>query len=416
MKIAIIGDMHLGAFQADERREDSFVQAREAVELALKENADLILLTGDVFDSRVPTQDVLAKAMEILHLPKKKYPLLKQEAEIEKLERKNEKEIPRSALFGIPVIAIHGNHDRRGKGLINPVELLEKAGLLIHLNVATIILRIAKSQEPIAIHGMSYVPEKYAREVLQKFNPTPVKGAINIFLFHQSVGQYLYSDEEHPTLMLEDLPRGFNLVVDGHIHWADTYSENGLNFLLVGSTISTQMRKIEAERPKVIHIFENGKIRQKKIETQRELFYETLTFNEIEPDLLRKKVSEILEKIPEKNKKPLVRLVLKGTIKHGFEAADLNLHKIEEEFRDRCILHIGREKLFSKEAAQTREILEQLLKKQISIDERGLQILQQNLAETNFKDTEVVEQFLNTLIEEGAESAYKFLRTKFNNS
>ncbi|HIK00180.1 TPA: DNA repair exonuclease [archaeon] len=408
MKIAIIGDMHLGAFQADERREDSFIQAREAIELALKENADLILLAGDIFDTRVPTQDILAKAMEIFHLPKKKYPLLKQEAEIESLHGKSEKEIPRSSLFGIPIVAIHGNHDRRGKGLTNPVELLEKAGLLIHLNVGTIVLSL--KGEKIAIHGMSYVPEKYAREVLQKLNPIPVKGATNIFMFHQAVGQYLYSDEEHPTLMLEDLPRGFNLVVDGHIHWSDNYKGDGLNFLLAGSTISTQMRRIEAERPKAIHIFENGKLRQKKLETQRELFYETLTFNEIEPDPLRKKVSEVLSKIPEKNKKPLVRLVLKGTIKHGFEAADLNLHKIEEEFRDRCILHIGREKLFSKETAGTREILEELLKKQISIEERGVQILQKNLAESDFKDLTKIEEFFNTLIENGTDSAYKFLR------
>ena len=132
MKVAIIGDMHLGAFPADERREDSFVQAREAIELALRENADLILLAGDIFDTRIPTQDILAKAMEIFYLPKKKYPVFKQEAEIESLNGKSEKEIPRSALYGIPVVAIHGNHDRRGKGLTNPVELLEKAGLLIH--------------------------------------------------------------------------------------------------------------------------------------------------------------------------------------------------------------------------------------------------------------------------------------------
>lgn len=419
MKIAIIGDMHLGAFPADERREDSFVQANEAIELVLKEDADLILLAGDVFDTRIPTQDTLAKAMQIFL---KATEAKNKGVKIEKLSGKNEKGIPKTALNGVPIIAIHGNHDRRGKGLINPVELLEKAGLLVHLNIATIALSI--NGEKIAVHGMSYVPEKYAAEVLQKFNPTPIKGASNIFIFHQSIGQYLYSDEEHPTLMLEDLPRGFDLVVDGHIHWSDIYNKDGLKFLLTGSTISTQMRKIEAERPKVIHIFETGdqvsgvghQLHSKKLESQRELFYETLNFNEIEPDLLRKKISEKLSEIGAKLKaqsaKPLVRIVLKGTIKHGFEAAELNLHKIEEEFRDKFVLHIGREKLFSRESEGTREILEELLKKQVSIEERGLQLLQKNLAENEFKDFRDIEEFLNILINGDYDEAHKFLRQK----
>ena len=407
MKVAIIGDMHLGAFQADERREDSFIQGREAIETALAEEADLILLAGDIFDVRVPTQDILAKAMGIfLKAAEGKNKGVK----VEKVIGKSEKEIPKTALNGVPIIAIHGNHDRRGKGLTNPVELLEKAGLLIHLNVATIVLSV--NEEKIAIHGMSYVPEKYAKEVLEKFNPAPVKGATNIFMLHQSIGQYLYSDEESPTLMLEDLPRGFDLIVDGHIHWSDLHNKDGLNFLLAGSTVSTQMRKIEAERPKVIHILEKGNLKPLKLNSQRELFYETLNFDEAEPDLLRKKVSEKLKSIPVKypNKKPLVRIVLKGTIKHGFEGADLNLHKIEEEFRNKYILHIGREKIFSKETGETRDVLEQLLKKQVSIEERGLQLLQKNLGETEFGDFGKIEEFLNILAEGNFEQAHKFLK------
>lgn len=408
MKIAVIGDMHLGAFQVDERSDDSFIQAKEAIEIAVKEDADLIVLAGDVFDVRVPTQDVLAKALQIFRIAAESK---NKGAKIEKLIGKDEGEISKTALGGIPIVAIHGNHDRRGKGLVNPVQLMEKAGLLVHLNIATIVIAI--NGERVAIHGMSYVPEKYAKEVLAKFNPNPIKGAANIFIFHQSIGQYLYSNEEHPTLMLEDLPRGFDLIADGHIHWSDTHKGDGLNFLLTGSTISTQMRKIEGERPKAIHIFENGNIRAIPLKSQRELFYETLDFKEIEPDLLRKKISETLHSIKVKgDKKPLVRVVLRGTIKKGFEAADLNLHRIEEEFRGKFILHIGREKLLSKENTAAKEALEQLLKKQISVEERGLQILQAHLSGSGFESFGNAEEFLNVLAEGGQDAAYKFLKEK----
>ena len=403
--------MHLGAFPADERREDSFIQGREAIETAIQENADLIVLAGDVFDVRVPSQDVLAKAMSIFRHAKEAQP---KNAKISKLRGKDEKEISKTALAGIPIVAIHGNHDRRGKGLVNPVELMETAGLLIHLNIATAVFEI--NGEKAAIHGMSYVPEKYAKEVLQKFNPTPVKGAANIFVFHQSIGQFLYSDDEHPTLMLEDLPQGFDLIADGHMHWAAEHSKNGLNFILTGSTVSTQMRKIEAERKKAIHFFEDGKLRQVPIESQRPLFYETLDFKEIEPDSLRKKVVETLNRIPQTaNCKPLVRIVLRGTIKKGFEASDLNLHKIEEEFRDKFILHIGREKLLAKDSSEARDLLEQLLEKQISVEERGIQILQKNLQSSGYELLNSSEEFFNILVEGGQDAANAFLKEKIKN-
>ena len=411
MKIAIIGDMHLGAFQADERREDSFIQGKEAVETAIRENADLIVLAGDVFDVRVPTQDVLAKAMAIFRLAAE---APSKNAKIVELKGKDEKEISRTALSGVPIIAIHGNHDRRGKGLVNPVELMEKAGLLVHLNIAAAVLEI--NSEKATIHGMSYVPEKFAKEVLEKFNPKPIKDATNIFVFHQSIGQFLFTDDEHPSLMLEDLPAGFDLVVDGHIHWSAEHNKNGLNFLLSGSTVSTQMRNIESERKKVIHIFENGKLRSIPLATQRPLYYETIDLREIEPDNLRKKVVETLNHMPQTaNRKPLVRIVLRGTIKKGFEAADLNLHKIEEEFRDKFILHIGREKLLSKDGGEAKDVLEQLLSKHVSVEERGIQILQKNLQASGYDGLDSAEEFFNLLVEGGQDAAYKFLKERLNN-
>ena len=76
-------------------------------------------------------------------------------------------------------------------------------------------------------------------------------------------------------------------------------------------------------------------------------------------------------------------------------------------------MHIGREKLFSKESEGTREILEELLKKQVSIEERGLQILQKNLEGGEFKDATKIEELLNTLVEGNSDTAYKFIRESF---
>ncbi|MCK4884124.1 MAG: metallophosphoesterase, partial [Candidatus Diapherotrites archaeon] len=65
MKIAIISDCHFGVFFGTERENDSFEQAREALFNAIELGADAILLPGDIFDSKIPRPEVMAKAMDI---------------------------------------------------------------------------------------------------------------------------------------------------------------------------------------------------------------------------------------------------------------------------------------------------------------------------------------------------------------
>ena len=69
MKIAIISDMHFGYAWGKERGEESFTQGKEVIEKAVKEKVDFILLPGDIFDSRVPKQEIMERAMRILSIP-----------------------------------------------------------------------------------------------------------------------------------------------------------------------------------------------------------------------------------------------------------------------------------------------------------------------------------------------------------
>lgn len=60
MKIAILSDFHLGYARF---YQDSFVQAERALDAA--SGADLILLAGDIFDARMPKQEVFARAFDL---------------------------------------------------------------------------------------------------------------------------------------------------------------------------------------------------------------------------------------------------------------------------------------------------------------------------------------------------------------
>ncbi|NIQ17993.1 MAG: hypothetical protein GTN43_04250, partial [Candidatus Aenigmarchaeota archaeon] len=81
--------------------------------------------------------------------------LVKNDVKLVKGIEKDISKISEIALMGIPIVAIHGTHERRTKGLLNPVEALEKAGFLIYLHCNGVIFK--KGSERVAVHGMSGV-------------------------------------------------------------------------------------------------------------------------------------------------------------------------------------------------------------------------------------------------------------------
>ncbi|MFH1424790.1 MAG: DNA repair exonuclease [archaeon] len=404
MKLAILSDFHLGYAQTTERAEDSFIQAGEAIQKALDEKVHAILIAGDMFDSRVPSQDVLGKAMQLFLISLTSQ---NQGVQIESAIGKDAQSIPKTALNGTPVIAIHGTHERRGKGLTNAVELLEKAGLLIHLHCNSIVLKLG--DEKVAIHGMSGVPEKYARQVLETWAPRKVQNAKNILMLHQSVEPFIYSDEDHPTLKLGDFPQDYDLVINGHIHWSETKQLGTGKFVLPGSTLITQMRKIEAEKPKGFFIYENNELRFKELKRQRKFYYKKLSFEDAEPNEIVKQIESEISSLETAEPKPLVKISLAGTLKEGTSEEHLKLLRIEQEHHGKFLLSIDKGKLESSESIKRRDLVERLRQKQLSVDDMGQELLNKHL-EALECPVQNSEELFNILAKGNPSVAYKYLK------
>lgn len=166
MKIAILSDFHFGFAYNSELENDSFENADEAVQKAL--DSDLILVAGDIFDSRLPKTGVWAKAIKVLVKP-----LLRENTGVKLVQSSKElKEISKRTLRHLPIVALHGTHERRGKDETNAVETLDNAGLLIHLHCQTVVFE--KDGIKVAVHGMSGVPERFAKDVLYQWCPKPI--------------------------------------------------------------------------------------------------------------------------------------------------------------------------------------------------------------------------------------------------
>ncbi len=398
MRIAIASDLHLGYDWGGERQEDSFEAAMEVVEKASK--ADMLLLAGDIFDSKMPRQEIIARAFRIF----KELKMKKSNAKIVSVKDRegNEKGVNPLAISGFPIIAIYGTHERRARGSTNPVELMEEAGYLVCLHGDVAI--VEKDGERVAIHGMSGVPEIYARDVLKEIDPKPLAGMTNVFMLHQSIKGFVYMEEDNPTLTLEDMPDGFDLIINGHIHWANEGKKvKGSEFLIPGSTITTQIRKTESSIPKYIYFYdtERRKLEKEKLSTPRPSYYLEIECDGLSAAEIKEKAMKVISEIDtQKNEKaPLVRLVLKGVVNEA--TANASYEEIASQFKHKLIVSLAK-KLYSEEMMERKGEIVKLMESSSDLGSLMTAIISKNAkdGDISFNAIEVIDLLAEGRIED----------------
>jgi len=366
MLIGIFSDCHCGYKFGEERGEDSFIALDEAIDKT--SDCDLILIAGDLFDTRIPKPEVFAKVARILS--KAQYG--KSNAKFIEIINKEKHELSPSALRGIPVVAIHGTHERRSKYLINPIQSLEHAGLLIHLHCATAVFEIEGRK--VAIHGMSGVPDRYAKDCFDQWNPKLIEDAVNILMLHNSITPYIYSPLEPPSMSIDDIPKGFDLTILGHMHWHEIKLLNNGKLLLTGSTTPTAIRKIESEQQKCIFKFNND-IKAMPLEFQRKIFWEEYEFG----PTIKGVVENFIGALSTTKPKPIINIKIKGMKKGSLYS---NFSDIEEKFSNKAIININKD--FETDSLQEQlEIIKTLRDEKLSPEEHGLRILQEKIKQFN---------------------------------
>jgi len=317
MKIGIVSDWHLGYLWGDPKLEmDSFNQLSEAFSILEEENVDLVLAPGDLFDRKIPTPEVFYEAIHLFNH-------IKIENKIN-LKFNNE-------LLKIPMIGILGNHEYVGKDYKSTLELMEVMGFSKFMHASSITIN--QDNEKVSVFGLSGIPDKYAIDVLKTWNPTPVPGSYNILMVHQSFKEYLpFEDEE--ILSLSNLPSGFDLIINGHLHWKQEVKlPQGGIFVMPGSTIATQNKKLESDTPKGIYLLDTKtkELRFIELKNTRPIIYIDLVFKKSSPKDIEDKINQELEKIKERDlkKAPFIRIRIKGDLESGFFSKDIDLKKFE---------------------------------------------------------------------------------------
>jgi DNA repair exonuclease SbcCD nuclease subunit len=371
MKIAIISDMHIGY---ERFRSDAYAQASEALVSASKVS-DAIIIPGDIFDFRHPKPDVIAEAMGLFR-----------ELPVENLSaRVVEYDGLRKTYTKLPIIAIPGTHERRADGDTDPVDLLTLAGLVVNVNQGRAI--IEKDGERVAIYGVGGVAEERFRETLNRLNPTPLDGLFNIFMFHQSVYELLPFSNDF--VRIEELPKGFDLYVDGHIHNKVEMKCHGKDFLIPGSTVLTQLKDAEQEG-KGFFVYDTGRFTHSFEEIKsRKFFNVKLKIDGKEPNEINETMENEIVRIKDLEKNPIIRFELSGDLKQGFKNIDIESrpHKDDKEI----IVEVSKSRLNN--GAQKDVEVQEGISNNISIRDFGMSVFISKLKDSGYALSDPISLF-----------------------
>jgi DNA repair exonuclease SbcCD nuclease subunit len=411
LKIGILSDTHFGFAFGTERSADALFQAQQALEGLLKENVDFVLLAGDLFDSNEPSPEAWKQAFEFFSLARAHPNRL----ELERENRDGSRE--KISFPNLLLVSIHGTHEYRPKEMVNALAVLEKSGCLVHLHAQKLFLR--KGNETVAVSGLSGVPEKVALQVLKQWNPRPEPGCHNVFVLHQSIKEFLPTDDEMAaTISLSDLPIGFDLLVNGHLHWPNVQETPNGRFLLTGSTITTQLKRLEAEKPKGYWLYDSQskQLDFREIPVQRKIFYKKIVFDNASPETVRNQISAFFESVFVQpfELKPLVRLKLCGSLERGLDSNALHLNSLLAPWREKCLLSFE-ENFVSASLQQKIAELRQLQKDRSSIASQGMALLEKELEKTSFGNAFDVQTVFEWLEKGENDKVYELLTKKCQN-
>jgi DNA repair protein SbcD/Mre11 len=197
MKFAHIADVHLGGWREPKLAALSFKAFGLAIAKTIDEKAKFLLISGDLFNTSLPSIDTLKHAvMGLKQLKDKK----------------------------IPVYAIAGSHDYSPSGK-TMLDVLEHAGLLVNVgkqepSEGRVKLRFVEDPgtgfKLTGLHGRRGALEKGSYERLDLGQLQNQKGE-KLFLFHTAITEYKPVGSM-PSIALSFLPNGFRYYAGGHVH------------------------------------------------------------------------------------------------------------------------------------------------------------------------------------------------------
>ncbi|CAL8108970.1 unnamed protein product [Calicophoron daubneyi] len=275
-RILVSTDNHLGFAEKDGiRGQDTFNTFEEILQMAQAKSVDFLFFAGDIFDESQPSIHTMHEAIRLL----RKYCLGSKPVTFAMVSDPSTvlaangfddvNYLDTNMNVGIPIFAIHGNHDDpSGPGGLCAGDVLHAAGLVNLFGKATSVERIdvnpillRKGSTRLAIYGVGAMREERVHRLFLNHKVTfyrPTDEPDNWFSLcavHQNRSRHGATN----YLPEHFLPTFLDLIVWGHEHECRVEPEwnSGQNFFVTqpGSSVVTALSESESQ-PKAVALLE----------------------------------------------------------------------------------------------------------------------------------------------------------------
>ena len=240
MKFAHLADCHIGAWKDPKLRNANSKAFTKTIELCIAQKVDFILISGDLFNTSLPSIDLLKLVV----------------IKLKELKDKN-----------ISVYIIPGSHDFSPSGK-TILDVLEKADLLTNVFKGKIHNKKLKLEfttdektgaKITGIMGRRGMLEKHFYQSLDKESLEEEQG-YKIFMFHTALTEYKPKEltfmDSAPSSFL---PKKFDYYAGGHVHYVFEKKEKNHLLIYPGPLFPNNFREIETLGVGSFYIVTNNK-------------------------------------------------------------------------------------------------------------------------------------------------------------
>lgn len=194
VRIAHLSDTHLGykQYSLEERERDIYDSLEEIGDKILESHADIVVHSGDLFDSPRPTPQAYRAFKRFL----------------KKVGGKTK------------VFAVLGDHDRPKSQGLAPHYLFDDQIQILGVNWSAQHQVLSVDGQEVLVAGLSNVSRTYRailQEELKNLQALNVNGKVAVLLLHEGIDKFLPYEGAY-ELGLDEVPKNFDYVAMGHLH------------------------------------------------------------------------------------------------------------------------------------------------------------------------------------------------------
>lgn len=321
MKFAHLADCHIGGWREPRLKELSLEAFEKAIDECIKENVGFVVISGDLFDTSLPSIDIIKETARILA----------------KLKENN-----------ISVYTIPGSHDFSPSGK-SMLDVLEKASLVenaMKLDGDSLKLVEDKTGVKLAgIYGKKGGLEKESYKIINKSDLEREKG-FKIFLFHTALEEFKPKElEKVEGMSYLDLPRNFNYYAGGHVHYIfETDRKDYGKIVFPGALFPNNFSEIEKFKHGGFYIV-NEKLEARYVPIKlKEVSSYVVNADGKEPEEVRDDIIDLIKNYKDK----IITLRIEGVLKSG-SINDIGFKNIFDRFKEAFIILKNTNKLKTRE-------------------------------------------------------------------